>query len=329
MRRRELITLLGGVAAAWPLAAGAQQPAVPVVGYLSSESPELFAERANAVRQGLGEIGYAEGRNVTIEHLWADGQYDRLPALAAEFVRRRVAVIVADGGLPGARAAKAATKTIPIVFSTGVDPVAFGVVASLNRPGGNITGVSTLADELGPKRLELLREVVPTATVFGLLTNPTNPNSEAQEKGLQTAARTLGVQLHVVHASSDHEFETALATLAGLRVQGLVIGPDTFYRGARHNRIAALAAQNAIPTAGFLRDFTVAGGLMSYAGNSGMEALRLVGVYTGRILKGEKPADLPVLQPTKFELVINLKTAKTLGLIIPLTLQYAADEVIE
>jgi len=333
MKRREFITLFGGAAAAssmlWPIGARAQQPAMPVIGYLESEPPDLSAVHLSAFRQGLGETGYVEGRNVTIEYRSIEGQYDRLPALAADLVRRKVTVIAVTAGLPGARAAKAATTTIPIVFRIGADPVAFGLVASLNRPGGNITGVTTLGEELVPKRLELLHELVPSATIIALLVNPTSPNAELQSRTTQAAARALGLQLHVLHASTERDFDTAFATVAKLRADGLVIGGDAFFRGvSRSKQLAALAVRHAIPAISFTRDFAAAGGLMTYEGGL-LDSYRTCGVYTGRILKGEKPADLPVQQATKIELIINLKTAKALGLTVPLSLLGRADEVIE
>jgi putative ABC transport system substrate-binding protein len=279
-----------------------------------------------AFRQGLSETGYAEGQNVAIEFRSAEGQYDRLPALAADLVRRRVTVIIAGGG-PSAPAAKAATATIPIVIFTAVDPVEAGLVASLSRPGGNLTGVSILNMELGPKRLELLHELVPTATIIAALVNPTNANAETLSRDLLAAAGTLGIELHVLHASTERDFETVFATLVRLRVGGLAIGADAFFN-RRSKLLAALTVRHAVPTIFQYREFAAAGGLMGYGG-SNTDAYRVVGVYTGRILKGEKPADLPVQQSTKFELIINLKTAKALGLTVPDKLLALADEVIE
>jgi putative ABC transport system substrate-binding protein len=327
VRRREFITLLGGAAAAWPLAARAQQPAMPVVGYLSTGSPGPYVDRVRAFRQGLGETGYVEGRNVTVEYRWAEGQYDRLPAMATDLVRRQVAVI-ASGGLPTALAAKAATTTIPIVFMLGVDPVKVGFAASLNRPGGNLTGVSNLNAEVGPKRLELLHELIPTADIIALLVNPTNPPlAETLSRDLQAAARALGLQLHVLHASTEGDFDAAFATLARLGAGALVIADDPFLV-SRSEQLATLTIRHAVPAITSNREFAEAGGLMSYGGSTA-DAYRQVGVYTGRILKGEKPADLPVMQRTKFEFLINLKTAKALGLTIPPGVLAIADDVIE
>jgi putative ABC transport system substrate-binding protein len=327
LNRREFVTLLGGAAAAWPLAARAQQAAVPVIGYLGAQSPAAFASRVTAFRQGLGETGYVEGRNVAIEFRWAEGQHDRLPALAAELVARRVAVIVAPGGAPAAIAAKSVTTTIPIVFEMGADPIAMGLVTSLNRPGGNLTGVSSLNVEVTPKRLEILREAIPTATVVAVLLNPTSPTADSQLRNLQEAARALGLQLNVLHASSARDFDSVFATLLQLRASGLVVASDTFF--ATHSeQLAALTVRHALPAIHQSRDFTLAGGLMSYGG-SFVQSHRQAGVYTGRVLKGDKPADLPVQQVTKVELLINLKTAKALGVTFPLALSGRADQVIE
>jgi putative ABC transport system substrate-binding protein len=327
MRRRELITLLGGAAAAWPLAARAQQPGKPVIGFLDSKSPDDSAHMVAAFRRGLNESTFIEGQNVTIEFRWAQNQYNQLPVLAADLVRRRVDVIAATGG-PAALAAKAASATIPIVFRLAADPIAAGLVASLSRPGGNVTGVTSLNVEVGSKRLEFLHELVPTATIMAGLVNPTNPtNAEILSRDLQATARLLGLQLHLLHASSDADIDAVFATLTELRVAGLVIGTDAVFT-SRDEKLAALGLRYRIPTIYQWREFVAAGGLMSYGG-SFADSYRLAGVYTGRILKGEKPADLPVQQATKFELFINLKTAKALGITVPPTLLARADEVIE
>jgi putative tryptophan/tyrosine transport system substrate-binding protein len=325
MRRRDFIMLLGGATGAWPVAALAQQPAMPVVGFLNSASAGQYALSAAAFRQGLSEVGYVEGRNVAIEYRWAENHYDRLPGLAADLVRRQVAVIAAN--TPAALPAKAATTAIPIVFLTAADPVEAGLVASLNRPGGNLTGFSILNVELGPKRLELLRELVPTLSVVALLINPTHPAAETASKDLQAAARTLGLKFHILHASTEQDFDKVFATLAQLRAGALLIAADAFFV-SRSEQLAALTVRHAMPAISLSREFAVAGGLMSY-GSSTTDAYRQIGVYVGRILKGEKPVDLPVQQITKVELIINLKTAKTLGLNVPLPLSGRADELIE
>jgi putative tryptophan/tyrosine transport system substrate-binding protein len=324
VRRREFITLLAGTAA-WPLAARAQQPTMPVIGFLNSSSAREYGYVAAAFGQGLRDTGYVEGRNVLVEYRWAEDHYDRLPTLAADLVRRQVIAITAN--TQAAPAAKAATATIPIVFITAGDPIRDGLVASLNRPGGNLTGVGILSVELGPKRLELLRELAPTATVIALLINPTSPTAEVQSRNMQAAARNLGLQLHVLHASTERDFDTAFASLAQLRAGGLVIGADAFFV-SRSEQLAELALRHAVPAIYQFRAFAAAGGLMSYGSNV-TDAYRLAGVYTGRILKGEKPADLPIQQSTKVELIINLKTAKALGLTVPLPLSGRADELIE
>jgi putative tryptophan/tyrosine transport system substrate-binding protein len=324
MKRREFITLLGG-AAAWPLAAHAQQPAMPVIGFLNGASADGYAIAARAFRQGLKDTGYVEGENVAIEYRWAEGQYNRLPALAAELVRRKVDVIAANG--VALSPARAATTTIPIVFTTTLDPVQLGLVASLSRPGGNVTGVTSLGVEVGPKRLELLHELVPTANVIGLLVNPNNPSAQTLSGDMQAAARKLGLQLHVLDASNERDFDRVFGALVQLRASGLVIGTDAFLT-SHSEQLAALTLRHALPAIYQYPEFTAAGGLMSY-GNSIKETFRTAGVYTGRILKGEKPADLPVQQITKIELIINLKTAKALGITVPLPLSGRADEVIE
>ena len=327
LRRRDFITMLGGAAAAWPTAARAQQSAMPVVGVLGATTAQGYAAQLAAFRQGLNEAGFVEGRNVAIEYRWAEDQYDRLPALAADLVRRQVAVIATIGGNASSSAAKAATATIPVVFHGSLDPVEAGFVASLNRPGGNLTGVVTLNVDTGQKRLELIHELVPTATTIGLLLNPTNAVAETQSKDLQAAARTLGLQLRVLHASTERGFDEVFATLIQLRAGGLVIGTDGFFV-SQSEQLAALTVRHALPAIFQYRAFVTAGGLMSYGG-SVTDSYRLSGIYTGRILKGEKPADLPVQQATKVELMINLKTAKALGLTVPLPLVGRADEVIE
>jgi len=325
-RRRQFIALLGG-AAAWPLAAWAQQPTMSVVGYLSSGSANGFATRLAAFRQGLQETGYSEGHSVAIEYRWAEGHNDRLPTLAAELVRRSVSVIAAIGGPAPALAAKSATAIIPIVFEMGADPVASGLVASLNRPDGNITGATSLNEEVGPKRLEILREFVVKAKTIALLVNPTNPNAEVVTRKLQAAARTLGVELHVLHASSEDDFDVVFAKMIQLRIGGHVSSNDPFFV-SRSEQLVDLSLRHALPAIFQSREFAAAGGLVSYGG-SVTEAHRQAGIYAGRIIKGEKPADLPVQQVTKTELVINLKTAKALGLDVPPTLLARADEVIE
>ena len=312
----------------WPLAARAQQPGMPVIGFLGSSSPDQFARPLSAFRQGLSETGYVEGRNVTIEYRWADGQNDRLPELAADLIRRQVNVIAAPGSTPAALAAKAATATIPIIFQVGTDPIAAGLVASLARPAGNVTGVTNINTELVPKRLELLRELIPTANIIALLVNPTSPFiTESISKDLQSATRALGLQLHILNASTEHDFDTVFATFTKLRADVLVIAPDAMFI-SQSEQLGALTLRHAVPAVTQFREFAAAGGLMSYGG-SFTEPTRLVGVYTGRVLKGEKPADLPVMQATKVELVINLKTAKALGINVPNTLIGRADEMIE
>jgi ABC-type uncharacterized transport system substrate-binding protein len=326
IERRKFLATLGGAAAAWPLAARAQQPTMPVAGFLSSGSADLLADRVRAFRLGLSEIGHVEGRNIAIEYRWAEGENDRLSGLAADLVRRQVTVIAAAGGL-SARAAKAATTTVPIVFWIEGDPVEVRLVASLNRPGGNLTGVTTLGAELGAKRLELLHEVIPTAIVIAVLVDPSTLTAATLSKDLQAAARSLGLQLLVLHANSERDFATSFATLIQQRAGGLVIGPGPLFF-SRSEELAALALRHGVPSIFQSREFAAAGGLMSYGG-SATDSYRQVGAYTGRILKGEKPADLPVQQATKVDLLINLKTAKALGLEVPPTLLARADEVIE
>ena len=326
MRRRSFIGILGG-AAVWPLAARAQQ-AMPVIGFLNSASPEPYAHLVAVFRQGLNEAGFVEGRNVAIEYRWAEGHNDRLPVLADDLVRRQVTVIAVPGSTPGALAAKAATTTIPIVFAMASDPVRLGLVTSLNRPGGNVTGVTLLGAELAPKQLELLHDLVPTATIMALLVNPTSPAlAESQSQDLQLAATKLGLQFHVLLASSDSDFDRVFATLTELRAGGLVIGADAFFT-SRARQLAELAATHSLPAIYWQREYAKAGGLMSY-GTSYSDLYRQAGVCTGSILNGDKPADLPVRQATKVELVINLKTAKALGLEVPPTLLARADEMIE
>jgi putative tryptophan/tyrosine transport system substrate-binding protein len=327
MRRRKFIKLIGGAAAAWPLVARAQQPGMPVIGFLSSGSPHAYATRLPAFARGLKEEGYVEGQNVAIEYRWAGDHEDQLPVLAAELVHRQVTVIVASGSSSSV-AAKAATAAIPIVFGTAGDPVKLGLVASLNRPGGNLTGVTNLNVEVGQKRLELLRELMPKATNIAVLVNPSAPAVTEQFMGnLRAAAPALGMQLHVLQASTDHDLDTAFAALGQLRADALVIGPYFFF-GSRMEQIGALSLRHAVPTIAMYRQFVAAGGLISYGADE-TETYRLFGIYTGKILKGAKPGDLPVQRVTKVELMINLKTAKALGITVPLALSGRADELIE
>ena len=327
MRRRDFIRLVGSAAATWPVAARAQQPSMPVVGVLSAEWPNaVTADRSRAFRQGLNDTGYFEGRNVMIEYRWAEGRFDRLPALAAELVR--LPVIVCFGSTLASMAAKAASTTVPIVFYVGSDPVSLGLVPSLSRPAGNVTGVASLTVELAAKRLELLHELVPKATIIAALVNPTNPPvAEPETSDLQAAARTLGLTLHVLHASSEQEIDTAFMSLVQLRAGALVIAPDAYFN-SRSEQLAALTLRNAMPAIYQFREFVLSGGLASL-GAPVADVYRPLGVYAGRILKGEKPGDLPVQQATRVELILNLKTAKTLGLTVPNTLIGRADEVIE
>jgi putative ABC transport system substrate-binding protein len=328
MKRREFITLLGGAAAAWPLAARAQQaPHLPLVGSLNSVSSAEWANYMAGFRRGLSQMGYRDGQNVTIEYRWAGGHYDRLPALAGELVGRKVNVIFASGGPAVARAAKAATSSIPIVFTVGSDPVGAGLVASMNRPGGNATGVSHLSVDLAPKRLELLSELVPMARNFAMIANANNAADQADSKGTQAAAITRGHVIRVVWASTADELEATFGKFARQRPDALIVSPDPFFNSQR-DRIVSASASLSLPTIYSWREYVDGDGLMSY-GASLVDQYRLAGIYVGRVLKGEKPADLPVMQPTKFELLINLKTAKALGLDVPPTLLARADEVIE
>jgi putative ABC transport system substrate-binding protein len=329
MKRREFISILGGAAAAsaWPLRLTAQQQPMPVVGFLHGASAGPFAHVVQALRQGLGEAGYSEGRNVTLEYRWAEGHYDRLPAFAADLVRRQVAVIFATGGVPAIQAAKAATTTIPIVFVFGSDPVESGIVPSLNRPGGNITGISFISSALGPKRLELLREIAPGSALIGVLVNSKNATSVSERELVQTAARSLGQDIQIVNASSEDEIEKAFAVLEQARVTALIVCSDPYFQN-RGEQLAALAIRHRLATIAVVRELAAAGLLMSY-GASLADTYRQAGAYVGRILKGAKPADLPVQLPTKFELVINLKTAAAIGLKIPDSFYWRANEVIE
>jgi putative ABC transport system substrate-binding protein len=326
VRRRDFIKMIGAGAATLPFAAQAQSPAIPVVGYLSANSSSGDERPTSAFVKGLGETGYEDGKTVRIAYRWADGHYDRLPSLAADLVRDKVAVIAALG-TPAVRAAKAATTTIPIAFATIADPVQIGFVASLNRPGGNATGATLLAVEVGPKLLDMLSGVVPSATSIALLVNPTNPNSEMQSKNTREAASKLGLQLHVLNASTERDFDRVFAELTELKASALIIGQDVFFN-AENKRLAALTVRHRIPAIYALPEFAAAGGLFSY-GASRSDAWRQAGIYVGRILKGAKPAELPVVQPTKFEMTVNLKTAKALGLTVPASLLASADEVIE
>jgi putative ABC transport system substrate-binding protein len=326
MRRREFITLIGGVAA-WPLAVRAQQRTMPVIGFLGAASPDEYETRLRLFREGLKEAGYVEGENVAIEYRWAEGQYNRLPALAGELVHRRVAVIVAGGGTSSAVAAKATTTTIPIVFAIAADPVKIGLVANLNRPGGNLTGVTNLNVQVAQKRLEVLHELLPTATTIAVLVNPNSALTEPFLLSLRSAAHALGLQLHVLQASTDRDIDMACESLRQLRASALVIADDNFF-STRKEQLAALSLRHAVPTIANYRQFVAAGGLMSYASDE-TEYYRLTGIYAGKVLKGEKPVDLPIIQATKIELIINLKTAKALGITVPQSVQNRADEVIE
>jgi ABC-type uncharacterized transport system substrate-binding protein len=327
VRRRELLALLGGAAASWPLAARAQQLEMPVIGFLHPATFDSFAPLVAAFRQGLHQTGYIEGRSVAIDYRWGDGQYDRLPALAAELVRRQVAVIATPGSTPATLAAKAATSTIPIIFAVGSDPVEFGFVASLSRPGGNLTGVSLLAAEMAAKRLGLLNELLPNATAFAVLVNPASPTAESETKSLNSAADLLGREILFLNGGGEREIDAAFSTAVQRQAGALLVLPDAFFISQR-DQIVTLAARKALPTMYHRREFVVAGGLISY-GDSLPDAFRQVGAYAGAVLKGAKPTDLPVLQPTKFELIINLKAAKTLSINVPAKLLALADEVIE
>jgi putative tryptophan/tyrosine transport system substrate-binding protein len=327
MRRREFITLFGGAAAAWPLGARAQQPAMPVIGFLNVQSASSRPHQVDAFRQGLAEVGYIESKNVTIEYRWAENQYDRLPELAADLVRRHVAVIAATGGAPSALAAKAATSTIPIIFTAGSDPVRAGLVPSLNRPGGNVTGISFLTDALAAKRLGLLREIMRGPGAIAVLINPQGPDAPAQVKDIRSASQATGQAINITMASTQGEIDVAFANITKSQARALIVGADPFFNDSRQ-QIVALAAQSSLPAIYEVRDFVLAGGLMSY-GASITDAYRQAGVYTGRILKGEKPGELPVVQAVKFEFVFNSKTAKALGLELNPQLLATADEVID
>jgi putative ABC transport system substrate-binding protein len=326
MKRREFITLLGGAVLSWPVVARAQQPAIPVIGFLGSRASGEDPQLLTSFRLGLKESGFVEGQNVAIEYRFAANHYDRLPTLAADLVQRQVALIAANG--PAAQAARAATSTIPIVFTAGFDPVEVGLVASLNRPGGNVTGVSILDVQLGPKRLELLRELVPKATIIAVLVNPTDPiRAENISRAVQTAARSLGLQSNVLEASSERDLDAVFVSLLQMRADGLVIGGEPFFN-SHGKQLGALSARHKVPTIFQFREFTAGGGLASY-GASLTDSYRQVGIYAARILKGERPADLPIVQASKFELMINMRTAKALGLAVPAKLLFTADEVIE
>jgi putative tryptophan/tyrosine transport system substrate-binding protein len=328
MRRRDFITALGGAATAWPLPVGAQQPSMPAIGFLNSQTPGAYSERVPAFHRGLKEAGFVEGANLAVEYRWAEGHDDRLPALAAGLVRRQVRAIAGLNSTAAVLAAEAATASIPIVFNIGGDPVKNHLVASFNHPGGNVTGVSSMINELGPKRLGLLHDLLPNAAVVAALVNPTNPNAQSDARDLQDAARSMGLTVNVLLASNEHEIDVVFAALVQQRPAAFLTTADPLFNAARLQQIVVLAAYHKIPAIYDVRGYTDAGGLMSYAPNV-LDMWRQGGIYVGRILKGEKPADLPVIQPTRFELVINLRTAKALGLNVPPTLLAIADEVIE
>jgi putative tryptophan/tyrosine transport system substrate-binding protein len=328
MKRREFIALLGGMAAATPFLARAQQSAMPVIGFLSNASPQSYEVRLLAFRQGLKETGFVEGQNVAIEYRWADGDNARLPSMATDLVDRKVAVVVSAGGTPSALAARAATATIPIIFALAANPITIGLVPRLNQPGGNITGVANQNVEIGPKRLEVLRELIPKATTIGILINPTSRSAaDLFLHDLEPAARAMGMGLHILQASNDTDLEAAFASLPQLRVDALLVSPDVFFN-TRSEQLAAFSLQHKVPSIYQYRRFAAAGGLVSY-GSDETESYRLIGIYAGRILKGDKPGDLPVQQATKVELIVNLKTAKALGITVPLSLLGRADEIIE
>ena len=328
MRRREFIALLSGTAAVWPVGGRAQQPPKSIIGFLGSESPDLWAGRLQELHRGLGELGFVEGQNLSIEYRWAQGRNERLPSMASDLVRQQVKVIIAPGSTPAALAAQAATKTIPIVFEIASDPVELGLVSHLNKPGGNVTGVTTLNLEIGQKRLELLHDVIPSASIIGLLINPTNPRlAETNIKIIQSAGRTFGLEIHVLHASTEDEFDAAFEELKQIKAGGLLIAADPFF-SSHVKQLATLSIRHAIPTVYQFREFAIAGGLLSY-GTSFTQTFRTVGNYIGRILKGEKPADLPAQQATAVELIINQRTAESLGVTVPRALISRADEVIE
>jgi putative tryptophan/tyrosine transport system substrate-binding protein len=328
MRRREFISLLGGIIAVWSVGGRAQQPAKTTIGFLGSESADLWTGRLQELHRGLGELGFVEEQNLSIEYRWAQGRNERLPSMASDLVRQQVKVIIAPGSTPAALAAQAATKTIPIVFEIASDPVELGLVSGLNKPGGNVTGVTTLNLEIGPKRLELLHNLIPSASVIGLLINPTNPRlAEQNIKSLQSAGRTFGLEMHVLQASTEDEFDAVFEELKKIKAGGLLIAADPFF-SSHVKQLAALSIRHAVPTVYQFREFAIAGGLLSY-GTSFTQSFRTVGNYTGRILKGERPADLPVQQATAVELIINQRTAEALGVTVPQALISRADEVIE